>query len=484
MLASPMLKRTLATLLLLSAPALAQTRVPDCTADVVVAQREGLKLDVTYRCRSTTTLQFVADGDRVVRRVTTFRDGANREPTPSSNAWKVEPVAGAVTARYRFDLTGYARAVDSNSAAVQRGDGVLSLLSGWLLEPRGFGANPVIDIRASVPQGLVFATGLPKVGDAWRLAGTNVRFAGYTAIGKLHYEEIAVPAPGSLRAGAKRENGTVRLALLDGFSDSGRADIVEWVKSTAVAESNYWEGFTARQMLLGLIPAAGRGGVGFGRTVPGGGETVMMEVGVQVDRERLFRDWVLVHEWIHTGMPYLRGRATWFMEGAATYVEPIIRARAGWKTEAEVWKEWTNDMPQGAGAFAVGLANASGRQNYWSGAIFMLLADIEFRRTTDGRMGLEDCLKGALWQGFGGSIRAGLEEYADACDKATGTKVMSGLVDKHFNNEQPLDLAKLWSDLGVEKGGLLNDDAPLAKWRKMIVMGVRPTQRVLRPWES
>ena len=183
-------------------------------------------------------------------------------------------------------------------------------------------------------------------------------------------------------------------------------------------------------------------------------------------------------------MPYLRGRATWFMEGAATYVEPIIRARAGWKTEAEVWKEWTNDMPQGAGAFAVGLANASGRQNYWSGAIFMLLADIEFRRTTDGRMGLEDCLKGALWQGFGGSIRAGLEEYADACDKATGTKVMSGLVDKHFNKEQPLDLAKLWSDLGVEKGGVLNDDAPLAKWRKMIVMGVRPTQRVLRPWES
>ena len=170
-----------------AAPALAQTRVPDCTADVAVAQREGLKLDVTYRCRSTTTLQFVADGDRVVRRVTTFRDGANREPTPSSNAWKVEPVNGVVEAHYSFDLSGYARAVDSNTSALQRGDGVLSLLSGWLLEPRGFGANPVIDIRASVPQGLVFATGLPKVGDAWRLAGTNVRFAGYTAIGKLHY---------------------------------------------------------------------------------------------------------------------------------------------------------------------------------------------------------------------------------------------------------------------------------------------------------
>ncbi len=484
MLASHMLKRTLATLLLLSAPALAQTKVPDCTAEVVVEQREGLKLQVTYRCRSTNTLQFVADGDRVVRRVMTFRDGANREPTPSSNAWKVEPVNGVVEAQYSFDLSGYARTVDSNTTALQRGDGVLSLLSGWLLEPRGFGVNPVIDIRARVPEGLVFSTGLPKVGDAWRLAGTNVRFAGYTAIGKLFYEEIVVPAPGSLRAGAKREDAVVRLALLDGYSDSGRADIVEWVKRTAIAESNYWEGFTAKQMLVGMIPTPARGGVGFGRTVSGGGATVMMEVGADVDRTRLFRDWVLVHEWIHTGMPYLRGRATWFMEGAATYVEPIIRARAGWKTEAEVWKEWTSEMPQGAGAFSVGLANASGRQNYWSGAIFMLLADIEFRRATDGRMGLEDCFKGALWAGFEASIRASVEEYADACDKATGTKVMSGLVDKHSSKEQPLDLAKLWSDLGVEKGGGLNDDAPLAKWRKMIVMGVRSTPRVLRPWES
>ena len=166
---------------------------------------------------------------------------------------------------------------------------------------------------------------------------------------------------------------------------------------TAEAEANYWQGFTAKQALLGVVPVANRRGVGYGRTVSGGGATVMVEVGTDVDRRRLFNDWVLTHELIHTGMPYIRGRGTWLMEGAATYVEPIIRARAGWKTEEEVWREWVENMPQGVEAFSSGLANASGRQNYWAGATFMLLADIAIRRASNGAKGLDDCLGGVLW---------------------------------------------------------------------------------------
>ncbi len=142
---------------------------------------------------------------------------------------------------------------------------------------------------------------------------------------------------------------------------------------------------------------------------------------------------MLTHELIHTGMPYIRGRGTWLMEGAATYVEPIIRARAGWKTEEEVWHEWVDNMPQGIEAFSTGLANASGRQNYWAGATFMLLADIAIRRASDGAKGLDDCLGGVLWSGLDGGQRASVADYAAACDRATGTTAMSTLVDRHFN---------------------------------------------------
>src|SRR4029453_7697433 len=205
---------------------------------------------------------------------------------------------------------------------------------------------------------------------------------------------------------------------------------------------------TADEMLVGLVPQP-RPGVGFGRTQPGGGVTIMIEVGEHIDQRRMFNGWVLVHELIHSGMPFIRGRATWFMEASATYVEPIIRARAGWKTEEEVWREWVTDMPQGVQAFARGLGEASGRENYWGGATFMLLADVGLRRATNGARGLEDCLAGVLWSGLDGARRATIAEYAAACDRVTGTTVMSGLVERHFNSAEPVDLAALWKDLGI-----------------------------------
>jgi predicted metalloprotease with PDZ domain len=188
-------------------------------------------------------------------------------------------------------------------------------------------------------------------------------------------------------------------------------------------------------------------------------------------------------------MPYVRGSATWFMEGAATYIEPIIRARAGWKTEEDVWMEWVNNMPRGIQAFSVGLANASGQQNYWAGATFMLMADVGLRRATQGAKGLEDCLGGVLWGGLDATQRVGVQEYALACDRATGTTVMSNLVDRHYTREQSVDLAVLWRELGVAMVGgrvALDDSAPAAQWRKMIVMGPpnSPPKHVKLPWES
>jgi hypothetical protein len=488
MLAYAMFFRFFLAAMAVSVPALAQPIiVPDCTVDVGVTA--GPQLDVTYRCRSTAAITFTADDAAVTAHVRDLRDGAGHAVTASVDGWVIQPVNGLAEARYGYDLADYARTVNSTSSAVLRGASVLSGLSGWLLQTRGLGNAPIIDIRAHTAEGLSFATGLPKVGDAWRLSSTPVGFAGYTAIGKLNLQEIVVPAPGSLRPGQPKKEGVLRLAILDGVSESGRADLTDWVQRTVEAESNYWQGFTTPTLLLTLVPTQSRRGVGFGRTEAAGGATVMVEVAADVDKRLLFNDWVLVHEMIHTGMPYIRGRATWFMEGAATYVEPIIRARAGWKTEEVVWKEWMDNMPMGAPIFARGLMNASGRENYWSGALFMLMADIGIRRETNGAKGLEDCLGGALWAGFGSSTNVRLPDYVAACDRATGTKVVGNLIDRYYANGAPMDLAAFWRDLGVsEVGGriALNDSAPQAEWRKMIVMGPpgRPAKPVKLPWQS
>jgi hypothetical protein len=462
---------------------------PDCTANVDLSAEGGLKVGVVYRCRAPGPITFLPAGERSGGRVLSFTDQNGKAVAPSEDGWRVEPVNGVVEAHYSFDLLGYAQAVNSPTLAIARGNGVLALLECWLLEPRGYPGAPVIDLHVRTADGLSFSSGLPRVGDAWRISDALVRFAGYSALGKFTLKEIAVPAPGSLRAGQPSRDGVLRLAMLDGFKGDGTEALIDWVRLTAQAEANYWQGFTARQLMVGLIPMDGRKGVGFGRTVPGGGATVMVEVGADVDKRRLYNEWVLVHELIHTGMPYVDRRGTWLMEGAATYVEPVIRARAGWKTEAEVWKEWIDNMPRGIAAYNVGLANAEGNQNYWAGATFMLLADIGMRQATKGAKGLEDCLGGVLWSGMDATNRVSVAEFAQACDKATGTSVVSGLVAKHYLKRDPVDLGALWKSLGValvDGRIVLDDHAPQAEWRKMIVMG--PANRSLKPvklpWQS
>jgi hypothetical protein len=64
---------------------------------------------------------------------------------------------------------------------------------------------------------------------------------------------------------------------------------------------------------------------------------------------------------------------------------------------------------------------------------------------------------------------------------------MSGLVERHFSNAEPVDLVALWKDLGVSSVAgriVLDDGAPSARWRKLIVPGVRPARRVKLPWQS
>ena len=52
---------------------------------------------------------------------------------------------------------------------------------------------------------------------------------------------------------------------------------------------------------------------------------------------------------------------------------------------------------------------------------------------------------------------------------------------------EPVDLAVLWKDLGISVVAdriVLDDRAPSAQWRKMIVPGRHPPKRVKLPWES
>jgi predicted metalloprotease with PDZ domain len=225
-----------------------------------------------------------------------------------------------------------------------------------------------------------------------------------------------------------------------------------------------------------VIPESGRSGVLFGKVLPESSPAIALLVGRHTKKTDLDRDWILVHELYHLGFPSFQAEGKWLDEGLATYYEPIIRTRAGLRTEASLWEEFVSAMPQGLGAVGRdGLENAqSFRGIYWGGAIVALLADIEIRRRSGGKQGLEDGLLTLLDNDGHASEVWDLKDAIGVVDRTIGAPVLGDLAARYATRGHPLELDRLFSDLGVKRtavGVKLDDSAPLARVRRAIVHG-------------
>ena len=100
-------------------------------------------------------------------------------------------------------------------------------------------------------------------------------------------------------------------------------------------------------------------------------------------------------------LPDMPDRYAWLSEGLAVYIEPVARVQAGDLTAPEIWQAMMRDMPKGlpqAGDQGLDNTGTWGRK-YWGGAMFCLLADIEIRKRTNNRLGLQDAMRGVVAAG-------------------------------------------------------------------------------------
>ena len=182
---------------------------------------------------------------------------------------------------------------------------------------------------------------------------------------------------------------------------------------------------------------------------------------------------------VHLAFPSVPDEHHWIEEGSATYVEPIARARAGDLTPEKVWGDLVDGLPQGLpqpGDRGLDFTATWGRM-YWGGALFCFLADIQIRKRTGNKKGLEDALRAILKAG--GTIESDwpLTRTLEIGDGATGVPVLCELYDKMKAAPVSVDLSALWKELGVVPRGSkteFDDGAPLAAIRKAITQsGIR-----------
>lgn len=254
--------------------------------------------------------------------------------------------------------------------------------------------------------------------------------------------------------------------------DRSSPEVRAWVDRAANAIRVYYGRFPAQHTHLTVERVQGSG-VQWARAFAYSGAAVRIGVGHDTTAEQFESDWMLTHEFVHLALPQLADEHDWLQEGAATYVEPVARARAGQLSPERVWAEFTLEMPNGLpGPKDRGLDfTASWARTYWGGALFCLVADVEIRKRSDNRFGLQDALRAILQDGGTLDRRWQIRDALRSGDRATGVAVLSELYEQWRATPVRVDLEALWRDLGVERNGRrasLNDSAPLAAIRRAI----------------
>jgi len=261
-------------------------------------------------------------------------------------------------------------------------------------------------------------------------------------------------------------------------AESMRTLALGWVTSSARAVSAYYGQFPVSQLRIRLRFFDGSGVRG-GRTTGWNGPVISIGLGKSSAPSDFREDWVLTHEMVHLAFPSVPERHHWIEEGSATYIEPIARARVGDLTPEKVWGDLVDGIPKGlpqGDDRGLDLTPTWGR-TYWGGALFCLLADIEIRKRTENKKGLEHALRAILVAG--GTIESDwpLTRALDLGDRATGVPVLRELYDKMKDTPEAVDLVALWKELGVvrEHGKTtFADRAPLAAIRMAITRSHSP----------
>jgi hypothetical protein len=269
-------------------------------------------------------------------------------------------------------------------------------------------------------------------------------------------------------------------ARIDVTIDAGKLEVSQsnlmcWVKSAAESVTAYYGRFPLPHLFLRIKSFDGHGVRG-GTTFSTAGGLITIHAGNATSPAELADDWRLTHEMLHLAFPSLEGNHHWMEEGLSTYVEPIARIQAGHWTARQMWADLVRDLPKGLpqrGDRGLDHTHTWGR-TYWGGALFCFVADVEIRRSTHNKKGLEDALRAIL--DAGGDIRKDweLEQTLKIGDRATGTDILVKLYDQMKDQPVNVDLAALWKELGVvsDNGAIhFQDDALLVDVRRAITAG-------------
>ncbi len=302
--------------------------------------------------------------------------GGQREPlTRSGGAIALVGLKAGDCVELEQDLRALASAARGRPDTFAA-EGVLALSPDywlWATSPQSASMRATFEM----PEGLGVAVPWPVEGaGAYRIPPSALRWRSHAAFGR--FDEATIEVAG----------GRLRVVILADAWAIGRPRLRAWVQQAAEAAALLDGRFPVDDLLV-LITPVGGDEVGFGTVARGGGPSVLLEVGVDIDERELEGDWVAPHELIHLNLPRIDGADPWLYEGFATYYEPVLRARMGDLSPRRAWERLHDGFLRGAGSgtgralrdeSAAMMETYAFWRVYWAGAALMLMADVSLRQ--------------------------------------------------------------------------------------------------------
>ena len=282
-------------------------------------------------------------------------------------------------------------------------------------------------------------------------------------------------------------DGILQVDFAKGPLDLPIDTVLEHVRKAGSAIMAYYGRYPVARARMLIVPVAGESGVFHGTTWPHHGDYqafTRIHIGEHTTAADLADDWMATHELVHEAFPSMDDDQHWIEEGQATYIEPVARVMTGELEARQVWHDMVRDMPKGepqSGDQGVDRTHTWGR-TYWGGALFCLVADVQIRRETENRKGLQDALRAVVAARGTIDYDWSLDKALAIGDKATGTRVLTRMYAEWKDKPVTVDLDKLWEELGVraQPGGAIEfvATAPLAGVREAITGGPAEARHV------
>lgn len=437
--------------------------VTRCRYDVDVRRARPLLLAVTARCEGRGVRGLAATSRESW---TASTEVASDTSSLRRRGLRFELDRAYPSARFSYlvDLERLAERTHDLSRALRRGGILIAPASSFLLHPLPLDLGTDVEVHfGSVGASSVFS-GLTQRDGYHTLEAHEIPVATYTVFGEFTLQSLAL------------EGGRARLDVVvprEGLDLPARA-LLEWARARAEAVAGLFRGFPVPRATVAMVPVPGRDAVRFGNLLPESSPGIALLIGEHATQRDLDADWILIHELLHLGVPSFHREGKWFDEGLATYFEPIVRARAGLIGERELWGELSAGVRAGVRALTVdGLERADDTGTYWGGALFCLLADVELRKRSSGRRGLEDGLRKLRATGAHTSVVWSLRRALQTADAAFDSPVLTPLAER-YARPSTVDVDALFASLGVDPRGTtvtLREDAPLAWVRRTIARG-------------